>query len=66
MKDIILEMNILFQKSNQTSTVFINDRDQATSELPSNVLYSKLQNSSHDNLALHCIKKYQNSVNSAF
>ena len=43
MKDIILEMNILFQKSNQISTVFINDRDQATSELPSTLKQLTIQ-----------------------
>lgn len=50
MKDIILEMNILFQKSNQISTVFINDRDQTTSELPSTLKQLTIQPTSKFNL----------------
>ena len=46
MKDIILEMHILFQKSNQISTVFINDRDQTTSELPSTLKQLTIQSTS--------------------
>ena len=46
MKDIILEMNILFQKSNQSSTVFINDRDKTTSELPNTLKQLTIQPSS--------------------